>query len=192
MQFTKFISFALAFLSLGMLAMAAPLTKDVALAARCNCNDDQVLDVLVDLDAQVKADVAVIAALVAKGDVNIADYEAAIVTLTAHINAVVEVFVQLPGLEVGVQAEAIAQACADILIAIFAVLNTCLFVPSFLSCPSLAGLDAAISGLLVALNVCASGVLSIVIGLCLNIQLILTVNLVVFVKTIAVLLPLGL
>ncbi|KZP01198.1 hypothetical protein CALVIDRAFT_126902 [Calocera viscosa TUFC12733] len=192
MQFTKLVSFALAFLSFGLFALAAPLTKDVALAARCNCNDDVVVNAFVGLQADVEADVAVITALVAKGDLTIADYEAAIVTLTAHINAVADVLVKLPGLEVGAQADVIAKACADILVSIFTVLNTCLFVPSFLSCPSLAGLDTAIAGLLVALSACASGVLSIIVTLCLNIKVILNVNLFVFVKTLAVLVTAGL
>jgi len=191
MQFSKLISFALVFLSFGLFTMAAPMTNELEARCAAGCNDEAVITICTNLDAKVKADVAVIAALVAKGDLTLADYEAAIVTLTADVNAAVNLLVALPGADVGasVDVTAIANLCADIIVKIFATLDTCLAVPSFLSCICLVDLDVAIAALLAALNVCVFGCIDAIATACVSIKVALTVDLSVCTKTIAILVP---
>jgi len=191
MQFSKLISFALFFLSFGMFAIAAPMNNELEARCAAGCNDAAVITICTNLDAKVKVDVAVLAALVAKGDLNLADYEAAMLTLTADINAVVNLLVELPGAEIGASADVtvIANLVADILVQIFATLDTCIKVPGLLTCLCIVDLDTAIAALLAALNVCVSGCLDAIATACVSIKLVLTVDLAVCVKTIACLAP---
>ncbi|KAG8729769.1 hypothetical protein FRC11_008048 [Ceratobasidium sp. 423] len=173
--FSRLASFLFFMLSLSFLTCAAPTSgKTQELAVRGgDCNT--VLNALVDVEAKLKGhlDVCVNADVLADVNVNL------IAKVVADINACVDVVAK-----VGVIANVDAKVKADIVARIAAIVTLCARILIKLSAKLsvsvmasiCAQIDVCLKALLVALNVCISGVVG------LSLKAIVDLTVVVFIK----------
>ncbi|EJU00825.1 hypothetical protein DACRYDRAFT_23148 [Dacryopinax primogenitus] len=178
MQFTRFTTTLLfVFAFFGLVAIAAPVPAINELEERCafGCNDGAVVSILANLHVTVKADIAVVANLVAQASVDATLYTAVFATLIADINAAITLIAALPVSVVGLSAGLIASTCANIFIDIFVVINSCSSIPNIASCYG--GLNEVLVALLGSLKVCLGNVIvSLIATLCVTIKAVISLS----------------
>ncbi|KAG9118753.1 hypothetical protein FRC07_006593 [Ceratobasidium sp. 392] len=175
--FTRLTSFLLFVLSLSFLTCALPTPAAVGskeLAVRTADCGPKVLDIVLNLRAQVEADVAAIA----KAEV-LADVQVAVGILLKHIYAAADATLAV-GVKVDIEAKVKAKIVVEVALCITLIVKACIALVLKFGLLAvlavLASIDVAIKALLVNLQICIAGIITLIV------QAIVDVKVVAFIK----------